>query len=224
MPGFTLLTEDGSLQVYFPFGEREPKVIRGGPVLGRVKRPRDKELTEWAYREAMGIQVSYLLDTFDAGGGDAIDRKIRLLERMMGMDTGSPEPPHLILLGDPPGCIPHDYNNAKSNRWWVEDHTEEDGALRGASGNRVRVMGTITLCEVVQDVSLGHMSPAKAKRKHIGTLEPRYFHVTHSLNTLSKIAAAFKIKGGWKTLARLNKIRDPNPRGGLKVGRKIRLR
>lgn len=212
MAGFTLMTEDETLKFTSPFGEAPPRTLGGGATIARVPIPKNKERTEWTGRTALQLQLSFKLDSFAAGKGVENERMIRILEKLWGMDTGSPEPPQLIVIGDPAGAIPHDYHDASHVRWWLEDIQEDDGTQRNSAGNRTRMAGTILLTEVVKDVTLERLSPggkSKAKR-----------YTVKKGDTLSKIASRYKIKGGWKTLAKLNNIRDPKR---LKVGQKIRL-
>lgn len=214
MPGFTLSTADGSLSVTLPFGPTEPKKIGGGPVLARVQIPEAKELTEWTHRKASQIQVSFFLSDWEDRQGAEFERKVRILERMAGEDEGDPEPPELIILGDPPGSVPKDYHDASHLRWWIEDYTEAPGAKRNSAGNRIEVGGTITLTEVSRDQGM------RAKlRSNRAAKKPKKYTVKKG-DTLSKIAAAYKIKGGWHTLAKLNNIRDPKR---IKFGQEIRL-
>jgi nucleoid-associated protein YgaU len=215
MPGFSLYTEDESLKVYLPFGLKEPKKIGGGPVLARVNLPEGKSLTEWVRREPTQIQISYRLVDWEDRRGQEFEKKIRMIERMMGEDEGDPEPPKLIVMGDPPGSVPKDFHDASHLRWWLEDHTEADGTERNSSGNRIDVSGTITLCEVVTDrVMAKALGNAKSRPKR-----PRKYTVKRG-DTLSKIAARYKIKGGWQTLAKLNNLRDPRR---IREGQVIRL-
>lgn len=210
--GFTLRTEDGSMSVTADFNETPPRSLGGGARIDRIERPKRKELTEWRGRSALQIQLSFRFDEFAEGVGIENERKIRILEKMWGMSKDSPEPPQLIVVGEPPGAIPHDYHDASQNRWWLEDIQEDEGTERNSAGNRTRMTGTLLLTEVVQDESLTRSPVTKKKASK--------FYVVKKGDTLSKIAAKYKVKGGYKTLMKLNNIRDPKK---LRVGQKIRL-
>lgn len=216
MAGFSLYTDDGSMVFDAPFGAREPKPVGGGPVISRIVIPRRKSRTEWVNRDVLGMQLSFFLDDFVSGAGGEIERKCRMLERMWGQEQGDPEPPHLIVRGDPPGCVPNDYHDASHLRWWLEDIQWDDGTYRNSVGNRIRAGGAVILTEVSQDDALSAFG--KAARSASGS-KPRTYEVRPG-DTLSKIATKYKIKGGWKALAKLNNIRDPRH---LPVGKKIRL-
>lgn len=203
MPGFELYTEDRSLYVRLPFGPAGPRVVAGGPVLSRIVRPRRKSITEWTNDEPLSIQIDYFMSDWVKRQGAPIEQAIRQIERMAGLDAREPEPQELIVIGDPPGCVPHDYTNSSRRRWWVEDHTEGDGTQRNNLGHRIQVAGTITLTEVVEDKTLERL-PRKKKRRMA-----RVFVKAKKGDTLMTIAKRFKVKGGWRKLAKLNHKRDP---------------
>jgi hypothetical protein len=218
MAGFTLTSEDGSMAVAIPFDEDGPRTQGGEPILDRVPRPRRKPITEWTGRNELQIAVSFMIDNFIEGEGVPVEQTIRVLEKMQGRDTGDPEPPQLIVMGDPPGCIPNDYHDASHLRWWLEEIQADDAkTLRNKAGNRVRFAGVLILTEVIEDVPLGKLAAAKHKKS---TKAPKKYTVKKG-DTLSKIATRYKIKGGWQALAKLNKIRDPKR---IKVGQVIRLK
>lgn len=215
MPGFTIFTEDRSLR-FTPtgFGVKGATQAEGGPVLAKVVRPRRKSLTEWTNREPFVFNVDFYLDNFADGEGVSIEAEIRKLEKMMGIDEGDPEPPHVIILGDPPGCIPHDFHDNSRGRWWVSGVTyEDDKTEKNDAGNRVRVFGSIGLTEVVEDTLLvSGLAPKTAQQNR---------YTVKAGDTLTSIASKLKIKGGWQTLGTLNNIRDPKR---LTVGQVIRLK
>lgn len=215
MPGFSIFTEDRSLK-FTPhgFGAKGASQVAGGPVLAKITMPERKEITEWTHREAFVFTVDFYLDSFAEGEGLEIEQEIRKLERMMGIDEGDPEPPHTIILGDPPGCIPHDFHDNSRGRWWVSGVAYDDEKTqRNSAGNRTRVFGVITMTEVNE----GEVLTAGVKTKPAS--QSRYTVVKG--DTLVSIAKKKKVKGGWKTLAKLNNIRDPKR---IKVGQVIRLK
>lgn len=225
--GTHIRTEDKSLRVFAPFDEDGPRTQGGGPVLARVQRPRRKPITEWTNRDELQVAVSFMFNNIGENAhigkedeGVEIEQKIRVLEKMQGRDAGDPAPQPLIILGDPAGCIPNDYHDATHLRWWLEEIQEDESkTLRNKAGNRTRYAGVLIFTEVVEDEPLGKLAAANHKNKK-GSSTPKKYTVKKG-DTLSKIAAKFHIKGGWKHLAKLNKIRDPRK---LKVRQVIRLR
>lgn len=218
MAGVLLAAEDGSMSVTIPFAADPPRSQGGGPALARIPRPRKKPITEWTNRNELQLAVSFMLDNFVSGDGVTIERKIRLLEKMQGRDQGDPEPHPLIVLGDPPGSIPNDYHDAAHLRWWLEEIQPDDSkTLLNDHGNRVRYTGVLIFTEVVEDEPLGNLKAASHKKKGASAKKYR----VKKGDTLSKIAAKYKIKGGWHALAKMNGIRDPKR---LKVGQEIRLK
>lgn len=215
--GFVLYTEDKSLIFTAPkFGVKGAVAVGGGPILSTVVRPERKSLTEWTGREPYSMVVDFVLDEWDSQEGLEIEKEYRKLERMMGIDKGDPEPPQVIVLGDPPGCIPHDFHDNSNARWWVEGVTvDDDKTLKNSSGNRIRIFGAIKLTEVV----VGELLTTNQTAKKASAKKNRY--TIKKGDTLMSIASKNKIKGGWKTLSKLNNIRDPRK---LTIGRVIRLK
>lgn len=214
MPGFTLRTEDKKLSFKSRFFDKPPQQVAGGPVLARVERPKKKSLTEWTNREPFSQELNFKLHD-ESEQGEEIEAEIRKLEKMQGLDRGDPEPPHVTVMGDPPGCVPHDLHDWSEGRWWVEAVVEDvDKTRRNKEGNRFLYIGTIKLTEVVEDDTLTEL-PHKKKRK---PKQKRY--KVRKGDTLSKIAKDEKVKGGWQALAKLNKIRDPKK---IKIGQTLRL-
>lgn len=222
MPGMTIWTPDYSLAVFVPFGPKGPKAAGGGPKIDRVTRPKRKELTEWSGRAALQITSDYFFDNFAERKGLDIEGQIRTLEKMWGQEAGDPEPPPLLVMGEPEGCVPNDQHHAKQLRWWLEDLQEEDGTERNDAGNRIRVAGTITLTEIVEDRRLGRLPAAKRHAKpksaHGKPAPKKKTHRVVAGDTISKIAAANEMD--WHDLARLNGIRDTKT---IKVGQVLRL-
>lgn len=209
MPGFWLEAEDGSLKVYLPFGPTGPQPIRPQPMIGRVPRPRRKDLTEYVSHSASGMTLSFFIAAWDGDRSDAlaINRKLRLLEKMQGVNgRKTTEPPQLIVTGDPEGCIDHDSSQNPNMRYWLEAVNEDDTTLRGEGGVRRQVSGTLVLTEVVEDDRLDDLRAAKDKKPKT---RKKWYKVKQG-DTLASIAAKRKIKGGWKKLRELNpSIRDP---------------
>lgn len=216
MAGFSIFNEDRSLR-FTPhgFGEKGATQTAGGPVLAKVVMPQRKEITEWTHREAFAFSVDFYFDSFAEGEGLEIEQEIRKLERMMGIDEGDPEPPHVIVQGDPPGCIPHDFHDNSRGRWWVSGVAyDDDKTERNSAGNRIRVFGIINLTEVNEGQLLteGGIQPKSVT-------QTRY--TVKKGDTLTSIARKQKVAGGWQALAKLNKIRDPKR---ITVGQVIRLK
>lgn len=216
MPGFHLMTEDRSIHFQARYGELGATATGGGPILARIERPERKSLTEWKGREPYSMSIDFYLDEWESGEGLPVEEEFRKLERLMGIDQGDPEPPQVIVLGDPRGSVPHDFHDNSRARWWVEGVTIDDAkTLKNSVGNRVRMFGSVALTEV----SEGELLTRTAGKKPKTAGQARY--TVKKGDTLAKIASSHKIKGGWKTLAKLNKIRDPRK---IKVGQVIRLR
>lgn len=208
--GFSLYTEDKSLVFQSPFGEAEPKPAGGAPKIDRIARPRRKDLTEVNGHEAKQTIISFWIDRYASlarGEGIKVESMITTLEKMYYNSR------ELIVLGDPPGCIPDDYHLSPGTRWWIEVLTYDDGAIRNSTGKRVRTSGLLTLTEIVDDNRIEALRKKKLQAK-------KKKYTVKKGDTLAKIASKYKVKGGWKALAKLNNIRDPRK---LKVGQVIRL-
>jgi nucleoid-associated protein YgaU len=217
MAGFSLGSDDGSLFVEADFGEAEPKVVAGAANFDKVARPRNKALTEWTGTDPVQLQLSFFFDAFAEGDPTAIERSIRVLERMNGQGAGSGfQPPALIVTGDPAGVVPCGSHEWPNVRWWLESIAYDDGTLRDDSGRRVRCGGTVLLTEVVADDTLAAIAGSDRTTK---ASKPKKVTVKTG-DTLAKIANRYKVKGGWKALAKANNIRDPKK---IKVGQSLRI-
>lgn len=237
MPGFKLRSADESLTFEARFGAVPPHVTGGGPKIDRVTLPDAKEVTEWVGREPLQMVLSFEFNHFadnvpptgellffgtsrpllriEDSDAESIENHMRALEQMQGMEKGSPEPPHLIVVGDPPGCIEHDHRHAPHLRWWLEDvEIDHERTIKGPAGRRIVVVGSLTLTEVVEYdvISTRKIKPKRKSRQ-------RRYRVKHG-DSLRSIANDEHVKGGYKKLMEINKIRDPK---SIKVGQVIRL-
>lgn len=233
MPGFSLHTDSDNLRFEARFGAAAPVNEGGRPRIGRIARPRASELTEWEGRDPMEITLSFCFSIVannvapakvpirgthrerSISGGVAIEHYIRTLELMQGLEEGDPEPPKLILTGEPSGAIPHDSWDDGKRRWWLEKfELNEETVDRNDEGRRIFVEGTLTVTEVVADNVLVKPRPTKKRSSRA-----KKYKVKKG-DTLQKIANKLRIRGGWQELAKLNHIRDPR---SIKPGQELRL-
>jgi hypothetical protein len=198
----------------------------------RVARPQKGALTEWVGRDALSLEIEFLLDNFGSGE-DAIpgtldpdqnaevEAAAQILDELAGVEAGDPEPPLMKVLGKPTGIIPHDYSRASQNKWFIETLVwDKDLARYNMEGNRVRAGGTMTITVHQADDRLSRRA-GRNKQGAKGSKKKTY--IVKKGDTLRKIAARKDIYGDaskWKKIADANKIRDPKH---LTVGKKLKI-
>lgn len=183
----------------------------------RVPRPFKKPITEWNAGDALSLTVSFVLD---ADLGFNVAAAERGLELLAGLDADE-EPPTFKIYSRPAGVVPHDNASDPERDWFLESLTwDRDEAINRDDGTPRRRAGEMVLTEYVDDEILADLKPVKkkAKKKAAPIRKDRY--TVKKGDTLSKIAARLKVKGGWKALAKLNGIRDPKK---LKVGARLKV-
>jgi nucleoid-associated protein YgaU len=196
----------------------------------RVARPQKGALTEWVGRDALSVEVEFLVDNF--GSGDNIpgtldqdqnaevETAAQVLDELAGVEAGDPEPPLLKVLGNPTGIIPHDYSRASQNKWFIETLSwDKDLARYNNDGNRTRCGGTMVLTVYRADDRLSRRAARGKSSK--GSKKKTY--TVKKGDSLRKIAARKDIYGDaskWKKIATANKIRDPKH---LRIGQKLKI-
>lgn len=197
----------------------------------RVARPKRGALTEWVGRDALSVEIDFLLDNFGTGTdlvpgtldvdqNAEVEAACQILDELAGVEAGDPEPPLLRLMGKPQGIIPHDASRASQNKWFIETLTwDKELARYNNSGNRTRAGGTMTMTVHSADDRLSERASRnkKAKGGH------RKTYIVKKGDTLRKIAARKDVYGDaskWKKIATANKIRDPKH---LVVGKKLKI-
>lgn len=197
----------------------------------RVARPKKGALTEWVGRDALSIEIEFLLDNFGTGTDvpdDTLDldqnaeveADCQILDELAGVEQGDPEPPLLRLMGKPQGIIPHDASRASQNKLFIETLTwDKDLARYNNEGNRTRAGGTMVLTVYNADDRLSR----RAGRNNKGKGGHRKTYIVKKGDTLRKIAARKDVYGDagkWKKIAVANHIRDPK---NLTIGKKLKI-
>lgn len=202
----------------------------------RVARPQKGALTEWVGRDALSVEIEFLLDNFGSGEDthdkdpvrDTLDvdqnaeveAAAQILDELAGVEAGDPEPPLLKVMGKPQGIIPHDASRASQNDWFIEALTwDKDLARYNNEGNRVRAGGTMTLTVHQADDRLSRRAGRGKNKKG----SKRKTYIVKKGDTLRKIAARKDVYGDaskWKKIATANKIRDPKH---LTIGKKLKI-
>lgn len=215
MPGMIYLkVSDPSLSIGLSLrGAVQPGAGYG--VWNKVARPFDKPITEWTNSDALSLPVSFLIDV---ELGMNVEATVANLELLAGLDADD-QPATFKIAGDPPGVLPHDAATESDRDWFIESLTwDADEAITEADGSARRRAGDMVLTEFVADETLAALKRKKAKKPAQKIRKDRY--TVKKGDTLNKIAAKLKVKGGWKALAKLNGIRDPKK---LKVGSKLKV-
>lgn len=206
-----------------------PIVVAGYGGWSRVPRPRKKALTEWVGRDSMSIEIEFLIDAFAQFDvrfpGVFVEKNIRALERMAGIDRDDPEPPLIEVTSVPAKLIPHNEVRASHVKWFIDALVwDRNTIITLSSGNRVRAGGTVTITQFVEDERMDTKTAVeKRKRDSAEKGASKKTYIVRPGDTLSKIAARKDIYGDaskWKRIATANGIRDPKK---LKVGKKLKI-
>jgi nucleoid-associated protein YgaU len=206
-----LWSADETLTLTCLLGDTAPKVT-AGPRVETVEREGARPLT--AYRGATGMRAELALMIEDVRvptGGTTRD-KVRVLEKMAGVDRGDPEPPALFFQANLPH---HDYNRAPQNEWIIESPPEWDEALYSNRAVLLRQPVAITLVlRTESDVNrLRKTAPFKSQTMRRG----------ETLRDFAKRVLGDARR--WQTIQSLNRTDPRCPTSpAFKVGRNISLR
>lgn len=207
---------------------RAPVVVSGYGGWSRVARPRKSALTEWVGRDTLSVSIDFIIEDYAMGRGVYTEAKCQILEELAGVESGDPEPPLCELHSDPPSLMPHGYERASQNKWFVESLTWDQDQIRyNKAGNRIRAVGTIVASVYVADERL---HPAAEYRKPSSKPvtkggSKRKFYTVLPGDTLHKIAArkdTYNNWKKWKLIADANGIRS-SKQLKKKVGKVIKL-
>lgn len=206
-----------------------PIVVAGYGGWSRVARPRKIALTEWVGRDAMSIEIEFLIDAFAMFDvrfpGVFVEGHIRAMERMAGVDDDDPEPPLLEVTSVPEKLIPHNERRASHVKWFLDQLTWDRATIITLdNGNRVRAGGTVTITQFVEDERLATKSAIQKRNAGKSTRgAKRKTYTVKRGDSLSKIAARKDVYGDaskWKRIATANHIRDPKR---LTVGKELKI-
>lgn len=188
---------DRGLFVLARVGDGTPTVSGGVGGWEAVPRPLRRPLTVWrGTPDPLTLSLPILLDGFDED--KPVEKDVRTLEKMGGLDRGDPEPPELIVEG----AVPH--SETHRGRWVLNGLDWGDAIRRASDGQRVRQAVTLTLVLKVDDDRLDRIRHAQARPTY------RYVHARPG-DTYEKIAAReLKLKRLGSRLARLNGGRSPD--------------
>lgn len=203
-------------------GDKAAQPTSGGNSYGgweKVKRRRNRSLTEWAGNDGLALNIPIMIDNFAIG--TTIEPQITELERMAGrLRPGAPDHEPPLVSFNASGAVPHDYHREPTLDWVIED-IEWGDCDRNSAGNRVRQAATIIMAEYVEDDDLASMTSAQRRRKskaknskkkgkgQRSAKKPRY--VVRNGDTLESIAAKELGRASrWHDIKALNpKFRDP---------------
>lgn len=179
----------------------------------KVARPLRRSLTEWQGRDPLSVEVPFLIDGLNHASGKAVDKEFRDLEKLAGLD-GNNEPSLVWLKSNPDFLIPHGFEVAPKTKWFIEALSwSADTVITSREGRRLRIGGTMTLTQYVEDSRLEKL---KRGKPHKGSGRLNWYRIKVG-DTLPKIAARKDVYGDhrkWKLIAKANKVRDPSFGGG----------
>lgn len=192
----------------------------------KVARPRRKSITTWIGRDPLSIELHFLIDDLDGGDGRAVEKEIRQLEVLAGLEGGGEMEPSLFRLkSEPKQLMPHGFARAPHVKWYIETGPtwDADSVIKKLpAGRTVRIAGSMTITQFVEDSRLDRLIRRGGGRGK-GRINRRKWYVVKEGDTLQKIAARKDVYGdakSWREIAKANKIRDPKK---LKVGARLRI-
>lgn len=121
--------------------EPQPPATAGGG-WEHVDRPRRRPLTVWTGPAAMQVEMTLLLEHAIVTGQGWTRDKLRILERMAGVDADDPQPPLLEVYA---GLPHHDTLRAAQNRWVIGGPPEHGRAVYNEQGGLTQLEVSFTL-------------------------------------------------------------------------------
>lgn len=170
--------------------------------------PRQRAAVHWEGHPPLTLSVPLVLDGH--GADRSVEGEIADLLRMGRAEPGEARPPTVRVAGPVP-C-------ASTDEWLVE--TIDWGAAMRRNGDPLeqRTRQHLVL-NLVEDHSVDLVLTRKVPpAKRVRIRRKRY--VVKKGDTLSKIAARLKVKGGWRAIAKVNGIRDPKR---IKVNQRLKI-
>lgn len=213
-----LVCEERGVVLRLRLGPNGAKLTGGVGGTEQAEVPWSTAVTLWNGHPGYGQVIDVLLDGHQEQR--SVADELHALYVIGRARDGETYPPTVELRG-----------NARRTdlKWLVEDiDPDESEALARPDGALTRLPVSLLLVqdrrpEVAQSRSPSQKAKAKAKAKPKGSAgsgSRGVIYVVKSGDTLSRIAAQKKVKGGWKAIAKLNGLRDPNR---LRVGQRLRL-
>lgn len=191
---FSLIARDLSGSVTAMFGGGPAQMTGGIGGWVTEERPGLHPAVWWKGATLYEQTVPFIFEKRAIDG--SVEPEVAALRALGGREGAYDPPPVLAIRGR--GLHRPDLD------WIMSEIEWGDAERRERDGRRVYQEGTVTLLQYSPVVGVVE-SAAKRARKPRG----RTYIVRHG-DTLAKIAAKQHVKGGWKVLAKLNHIRDPN--------------
>lgn len=182
-----------------------------------TERKRRVGITSYSGRQPLSLRLPLLLDRWSERA--SVEREVRVLEQLLGLDALLTAPPQVIVEGF---GIPHSYSRAPHLRWVLSGDPEwgDDIRYRGDDGHRSYVPVTVLLLQYERPEKLaapGADDTAATGRRQYVTV-PR----GSQQRTLRQIARRRKVR--WQTLRHLNPRLPGDPDKHLPAGTKVRVR
>lgn len=176
-------------------------------------RPGDVGITSYKGRAPLALAIPLLLDRWSER--KSVEAEVRMLERMLGLDSQLDQPPTIIVEGF---GVPHSYTRAPQNRFVLSgDPDWGEERFRGTDGHRsyVEVAVTARLLvrpETIEAPGAGGSSSAR-----------RYYTVPRTGHPRTLRGIAKKRHVDWRRLRQLNPRLPGDPDHGLRGGTKVRV-
>lgn len=196
-----------------------PNPSGGGGGWDLVALPMRDPPTVWRGRRELIVQsIPIVLGGFATNlpgvdGHEPVQRSRQTLLNMYRPDDPADEPPVVKIDTRGDAVMLQQLDYVITSLDWGDAEADPE------TMERLQQAVTVELTEYVPDVRLTAKHSAKGKAKGKGGM-PAVYTVKRG-DTLSGIAARYKVKGGWRAIADAQKPRITDPRA-LKVGQKLR--
>jgi nucleoid-associated protein YgaU len=205
----TVRTIDGHYTLIALISTSNPETTDGRGGWSEVARQRRPSVVEWLGTSTLKATLPLMLDAW-AGGG-TVASSLGVINAMAPISP-TKEPIAVTVTGAWP--IPSNIH------WQIQSVTWGERVLR-PDGQVARAEATLELVQDTRADVVIRTSPAKASKTKNGKTKKQATYTVKRGDTLSSIAAKkLGSASKWKTIATLNKIRDPNH---LRVGQVLKL-
>jgi hypothetical protein len=139
-----LVAASRDLRLHALLGPDPQPPATGGGGFEHVERPRRRPLTVWTGPAGMTLDLTLLLEHEILAGRGFVRDKLRVLEKMAGVDALDPEPPPLQLYANLPH---HDNSRVAHNRWVISAPPEYGRAIYNDRGGLTQLEVGLVLLE-----------------------------------------------------------------------------
>lgn len=202
---------DGDVTVIGGYGEHS---ITG--------RPGNIGITGYDGRQPLQLRIPLLFDRWTAQA--SVEPEIRMLERLLGLDSHLDAPPALIIEGL---GVPHSYSRSPKNRFVLtapsgQIEWGDDVRYRPSDGHRLFVPCVVNAQLLVRPTSLGAATSNDGGEANSGISVRHYYTIPKTGHPRTIKGIAKKFGKSWQKVRALNPHLHADPDAALPTGLKVR--